>query len=82
MKQLTVYEAKTRLSSLLDQMSKGATFIITKAGKPIARLSPIESGKRHKFKFGIMKGRVKLAPDFDAPLPEEVIKSFESSTPW
>jgi len=77
MKQLNVYEAKTQLSSLLDQVSKGESFIIAKAGKPIARLSPLNSGKRHNFKFGTMKGKIKLAPDFDDPLPEEVIKSFE-----
>ena len=77
MKQLNVYEAKTQLSSLLDQVSRGESFIIAKAGKPIARLSPIKSGKRNKFRFGTMKGKIKLAPDFDDPLPEEIIKSFE-----
>lgn len=79
MKQLNVYEAKTQLCKLLDQVSKGASFIIAKSGKPVARLSPIQASRRHKFKFGIMKGKVKLAPDFDAPLPDDVIKSFESS---
>jgi prevent-host-death family protein len=77
MKQVNVYEAKTQLSSLLDQVSKGESFIIAKAGKPIARLSPVNSEKRHKFKFGVMKGKIKFGADFDAELPEEVIKSFE-----
>ncbi|HXW24021.1 MAG TPA: type II toxin-antitoxin system Phd/YefM family antitoxin [Xanthobacteraceae bacterium] len=77
MKQLNVYEAKTQLSALLDQVSKGASFIIAKSGKPVARLSPIQPRKRHKSKFGFMKGKIKFAPDFDAPLPDDVIKSFE-----
>jgi prevent-host-death family protein len=77
MKQLNVYEAKTRLSALLDEVSKGASFVIAKSGKPVARLLPIEPRKGRKIKFGMMKGKVKFAPDFDAPLPEDVIKSFE-----
>jgi prevent-host-death family protein len=77
MKQVNVYEAKTRLSALLDEVSKGASFVIAKSGKPVARLSPIEPRKRHKSRIGFMKGRIKLAPDFDAPLPDEVIKLFE-----
>jgi prevent-host-death family protein len=77
MKQVNVYEAKTRLSALLDEVSKGASFIIAKSGKPIARLSPIEPLKRRKSRIGFMKGKIKFAPDFDAPLPEEIIKLFE-----
>jgi prevent-host-death family protein len=77
MKQVNVYEAKTRLSALLDEVSKGASFIIAKSGKPVARLSPIEPRKRRKSRFGFMKGKIKFAPDFDAPLPEDVLKSFE-----
>lgn len=77
MKQVNVYEAKTRLSALLDEVSKGASFVIAKSGKPVARLCPIEAPKRHKSRIGFMKGRIKLAPDFDAPLPEEIIKLFE-----
>jgi len=76
MKQVNVYEAKTRLSALLDEVSKGASFVIAKSGKPVARLSPIEP-RKHKSRIGFMKGRIKLAPDFDAPLPDEVIKLFE-----
>jgi prevent-host-death family protein len=77
MKQLNVYEAKTQLSALLDQVSKGASFIIAKSGKPIARLSPIEPRKRRKSRIGFMKGKIKFAPDFDAPLPDDVLKLFE-----
>jgi prevent-host-death family protein len=77
MKQVNVYEAKTRLSALLDEVSKGESFIIAKSGKPVARLSPIESRKRRKSRIGFMKGRIKLAPDFDAPLPDEVLRLFE-----
>lgn len=77
MKQVNVYEAKTRLSALLDEVSKGSSFIIAKSGKPVARLSPIEPRKQQKSRIGFMRGKIKLAPDFEAPLPEYVLKSFE-----
>jgi prevent-host-death family protein len=77
MKQLNVYEAKTQLSALLDQVSKGASFIIAKSGKPVARLSPIAPRKRRKSRIGFMKGKIKFALDFDAPLPDDVLKLFE-----
>jgi prevent-host-death family protein len=77
MKQVNVYEAKTRLSALLDEVSKGASFVIAKSGKPVALLSPIEPRKRRKSRIGFMKGKIKFAPDFDAPLPDDVLKLFE-----
>ena len=78
MKQLNIYAAKTQLSSLVDQASKGEIFIIAKSGIPLAKLSPLDSSKKNGFKFGVMKGKVKLADDFDAPLPDEVIALFEN----
>jgi prevent-host-death family protein len=77
MKQLNVHQARKQLSALLDEVSKGASFVIAKSGKPVALLSPIEPRKRRKSRIGFMKGRIKFAPDFDTPLPEDVIKSFE-----
>jgi prevent-host-death family protein len=77
MKQLNVYEAKTQLSALLDKVSKGESFVIAKSGKPVARLCPIEPPKRRKSRIGFMKGKIKLARDFDDPLPDEVLRLFE-----
>jgi hypothetical protein len=44
--------------------------------KPIARLSRIEGGKSN-IRFGILKGKVKVADDFDAPLPDDILSEFE-----
>jgi prevent-host-death family protein len=57
MKQVNVYEAKTRLSALLDEVSKGSSFIIAKSGKPVALLCPIESAKRRKSRIGFYEGQ-------------------------
>ena len=61
----------------MDEANKGETFIIAKAGVPLAKLVPINEVKRKKFKFGALKGKIKVAVDFDAPLPAEVIALFE-----
>ncbi len=79
MKQVNIYEAKTDLSRLVDKASKGETFIIAKAGTPLAKLGPIEP-KSRKFKFDLMKGRVKVAPDFDDPLPDWLLDAFEGKS--
>ena len=63
------FEAKTRLSELLEQVSRGRTFVITRRGRPIAELRPITAEGR-RLTFGCDAGRVVIRDDFDAPLPE------------
>ena len=63
------FEAKTRLSELLDRVARGHVYRITKRGRPVAELRPIVSEARRP-RFGSDKGRVVLASDFDAPLPD------------
>ena len=71
-----VQEANTHLSSLLQAVASGAEVIIAKAGKPMARLSSIE-GSRSQIRFGVLKGKVKVSDDFDAPLPDNILSEFE-----
>lgn len=73
---VNIYEAKTQLSRLVDQAAAGEEIIIARGGKPVARLSRLVATPR-KIRFGVLKGQVRVAPDFDAPLPDEVIAAFE-----
>ncbi len=76
MEKVNIHEAKTNLSRLVDQVSGGAEIIIAKAGKPVAKLVPI--GRRGRVrKPGFLKGKIKIAADFDAPLPGELLDAFE-----
>jgi prevent-host-death family protein len=72
---VNIHEAKTHLSRLLERVSHGEDVIIAKAGKPIARLSAVAA--RGKRVLGLDAGRVVIAPDFDAPLPDDVLTDFE-----
>ena len=73
---INIHEAKTHLSRIVDEVAAGAEVIIAKAGKPMARLSPIAGLPKAK-KLGQLKGKIKVPDDFNAPLPEEVLKQFE-----
>ncbi len=72
-----LYEAKTRLSELVDQAAAGKEFTIMKSGKPMARLVPLTPPDTRALRIpGGGKGRVWMAKDFDAPLPPEMLRLF------
>jgi prevent-host-death family protein len=73
---LDINEVKVHLSQLIEEVASGTEVIIEKAGKPMARLSRIE-GSKTQIQFGVLKGKVKVADDFDAPLPDEILSEFE-----
>jgi prevent-host-death family protein len=72
---LNLYEAKTQLSALVERAAAGEEIVIAKAGKPRAKLVPIRPAARRR--PGSAKGRIWMADDFDAPLPDEVQRLFE-----
>ena len=76
MKRVNIHEAKTQFSRLVDAAAAGEEIIIAKAGVPAARLGPIVQTKPSR-RFGVLKGKVVIADDFDAPLPEDVLADFE-----
>lgn len=75
--QVNLYEAKTRLSELVDQAHSGETVIIAKAGTPMAKLVALDAKPKRKIKFGLLKGTFLEADDFDAPLPDEDLALWE-----
>jgi prevent-host-death family protein len=67
--EIGVFEAKTRLSELLDRVREGRVYRITKRGKPVAELRPIrDAGRRPR--FAADRGRLVIRADFEAPIPE------------
>ena len=73
---INVHEAKTHLSRILDRVAAGEEVVIAKAGKPVARLVPV--AVEHKTRTpGTYRGRIQIDEDFDAPLPDDLLESFE-----
>jgi prevent-host-death family protein len=77
MKMLNLYEAKTQLSSLVEEAAAGTEIVIAKAGVPRARLVPLSARGRRR--PGGSKGRIWISPDFDRPLPTEILDAFEGN---
>jgi prevent-host-death family protein len=71
---LNLYEAKTQLSSLVEEAAAGAEIVIAKAGRPRAKLVPYRPAVRRR--PGRAKGKVWMSADFDAPLPKDVLAGF------
>lgn len=64
---VNVHHAKTHLCRLLERVRLGEEIIIARAGKPVARLVPIQDQPARRAP-GSARGQVRMAPDFDAPL--------------
>jgi prevent-host-death family protein len=73
MRSVNIHEAKTHLSRLVEDVAKGEEIVIAKAGKPMARLVPIEAAVRRTPKFGTLKGKLWMADDWDSPETNEAI---------
>ena len=73
---VNVYAAKTQLSRLLDRAARGEEVIITRNGRPVAKLVPA-GAVRNPRRLGALRGRVRVAKDFDAPLPKDLLAAFE-----
>ena len=73
--EINIHEAKTNFSKLLQRVAAGEEITIAKAGVPVARLVPIEPA-RTKRKLGIDRGKIYIADDFDAPLPDDILAAF------
>lgn len=75
MKTVNIHETKTHLSRLLEGVAKGESFVIAKAGKPVANLTP--TGKKRKRRIGFMKGMGGVPDDFNTMFAEEIADMFE-----
>jgi len=73
---VNIHEAKTHFSKLVDAVIHGNEILIAMAGKPVAKLGPI--GTKSKRRFGVLKGKIKISKDFDAPLSDEFLAEFEA----
>ena len=73
---INIHEAKTHLSRIVDEVAAGAEVIIAKAGRPLAKLSPLSTPVKKK-KLGLLKGKVKVPDDFNKTLPDDITAGFE-----
>jgi prevent-host-death family protein len=85
-KTVNIHHAKTHLSSLIAEVEEGNEITIARAGKPVAKL--VAAAKKTKKPAperrnlaGQMKGKIRIAPNFDDPLPEDILAAFRGGKP-
>ena len=74
-----IAEAKSELSTLIDEVQKGGDVILTRAGKPVAKLMAYRKPSEPR-KPGSMAGEIWIADDFDE-VPPEIAEAFGAAEP-
>ncbi len=72
---VNIHQAKTQFSKLVEAATNGEEIIIARAGKPAVRLVPVTQPRIRT--PGALKGKMRIADDFDAPLPADLQAAFE-----
>jgi prevent-host-death family protein len=78
MQQVNIHQAQKHLSKLLEEVAMGEEVVIARAGKPIARLVPMNVKPQTKRRLGALKGRIWIADDFNEMTPEEMAEWYDS----
>lgn len=78
MPSVNIHAAKTQLSRLVEDAAAGAEIVIARAGRPVARLMPLETAPPRRI-LGRLEGRLFVPDDFDAPLPDEILSLFDGA---
>ncbi len=73
---VNTHQAKTNLSRLIERVMAGEEVVIARAGRPVAKLVPYRTDAEPRH-LGCLKGEFAIPDDFDAPLPEGLLRSFE-----
>ena len=76
MKQVNIHQAKTGLSRLIERAESGEEIVIARAGKPAAKLVPFRKRPRRR-RLGRLDGKFRIPDDFNAPLPDSILRAFE-----
>jgi prevent-host-death family protein len=77
---INISAAKANLSKLVDQAAAGEDVVITRRGKPVARLTALEAIPQ-KRRLGGLRGKMRFPDFFDDPLPDGLLDMFEGKAP-
>ena len=76
MKRVNIHEAKTNLSKLVERVEAGEEIVNARAGTPVAKLTPLTKARPRR-RLGLLDGKFKIPGDFNAPLPDSLLRAFE-----
>ncbi len=72
---VNIHDAKTNFSKLINKVLKGDDVVIARDGKPVIRLVAYTETINER-RGGQLRGLMKISDDFDAPLPDDLLKQF------
>jgi prevent-host-death family protein len=77
MSTVSLQELQQDPDALLDRVEAGEHLVVVRGGRPVAELRPVPATQRGPRPFGLCAGVFTVPDDFDAPLPEEILRGFE-----
>lgn len=77
---IPMHQAKSTLSQLVQRAAAGETVYIGPNGQAVAKLTGLSAPATPKRRLGLLKGKLIVPRDFDAPLPEAVVADFEGAS--
>lgn len=77
MTQVSIDDIQRDVSTYLQRVEAGETLVILRAGRPVAEVKPVVLRGETLRPFGLCAGEFKVPDDFDAPLPEDILSTFE-----
>ncbi len=80
MEVISMHQAKSTLSQLVKRAATGETILLGAYGKVEAKLVPAAESAAPSKKIGVLAGKLVVPEDFDAPLPDDILKTFEGAT--
>ena len=79
MSTISVQDLERDLPSFLRRVEAGESFLIIRGGHPLAEVRPVAAPTTEPRPFGLCAARFTVPPDFDQPLPEDILKEFEGA---
>jgi prevent-host-death family protein len=73
---ITIHNAKTQLSRLIERACRGEEIVIARGDDPVVRLVPLKDGKGSR-QPGLLRGKFTVGPEFFDPLPSEEWERWE-----
>ena len=79
MNTISVQDILRDLPNFLRRLESGEPFLVVRDERPLAEVRPVAGVATQPRPFGLCRGQFTVAPDFDRPLPDEIVKEFEGA---
>jgi prevent-host-death family protein len=79
MSTVTLEDLERDPAALLDRVEAGEHLVVSRDGRPVAELRPVQAPRESLRPYGLAAGQFVVPEDFDAPLPDDIVRGFEGA---